>query len=168
MKITYLIDKSLIDEKTQIALKPYLENEHIDEMIIFPDIHYSNEKALPVGVSFSSDKVFPLITGNDIGCLLVMLNGFADDLQLNSCSHGAGRKLSRSNAIKYWKNLSKKQKDRYRSQFQEMLNKNGDFDMRYIQEMDFAYKKSDEILKLQPHLLKVTETKPICTIKLNI
>jgi hypothetical protein len=67
MELKYLIEKSLIDEKTQIALKPYLSNDHIDEMVIFPDIHYSNERALPVGVAFSSNKVFPLITGNDIG-----------------------------------------------------------------------------------------------------
>lgn len=351
----YLINKNLIDDKTQIALEPYLEDPHIDELFVFPDVHYSNADAMPVGVAFSSKKVYPLIAGGDIGCgvgylkipkkfVIKLFNkskhyralykahltmtdeglgggnhflaleedsnnwyiichtgtrnrgiamyqkllklqkdfkydsgldvkwidknyisedilkkykvllehsrvrryefcqetlnflirnkyviskeemkeqliwsdsihnyidftgnkiihrkgatGLNDDgvepssplsvviplsmsrgslivkrkydYALNSCSHGAGRKLSRTQAIKHWKNLKKKQKNRYRSQFQEMLNKNGDFDTRYIQELDFAYKKSNDILKSQPHLIKITETKPICTIKLNV
>lgn len=355
--ITYLLDEGTIDQKTRDSLSSCLLDTQINEMYVFPDVHYASEYSIPVGVSFSSDKIYPLITGKDIGCgigylqfskeylikpfdkskhynalyqahlsmtneglgggnhflsieedsnniyiichtgtrnrgiamyqrllkiqneykiesgldvnyvekdylddklindyknLLVYshmrrrdfcvetlkflqrnkyvitgeshnmyeLNGvpfeytdsmhnfihFVDsgksiihrkgasglydkypvvialsmtrgclivekqyDYALNSCSHGAGRKLSRTEAMRYWKSgLKKKERDNYKKQLSEMLNREGEFDSRYIQEMDFAYKDSSEILKYQPHVRKITETKPIVTIKFNI
>lgn len=342
MKTTYLIDENIIDEKSRIELDRLEKDSNISELFIFPDFHYSSKDSIPVGTAFSSDKIYPLVSGKDIGCgvaylkiskndvikpfnkhkhykafynahlhmtdeglgsgnhflsleedsnnlyiivhtgtrnrgiafyqkLYKVLNEynyinktdtefidretfkplekeynellqystnrrlqFLDetltflqvnryiknivkteigdsihnyieikgdivihrkgatglngtivmplsmtrgsllvtsnyDYALNSCGHGAGRKLSRTETIKYWNNtLKKKDRQRYKEELVEMLNRNGEFDNAYIQEMDFAYKDTTDILKNQPHIRKVTETKPICTIKFNI
>ena len=85
---------------------------------------------------------------------------------LQSCAHGAGRRLSRFDAMKYWKTvLKEKQRKMYREQFSELLNRSGDFPPGYIQEFDFAYKDATDILRYQPYLKKVTHTKPVATVK---
>ena len=58
-------------------------------------------------------------------------------------------------------------KDRkaYKERFSEMLDRSGNFPNGYIQELDFAYKDHSEIFEYQSYLKKVTETKPIVTIK---
>jgi len=83
-----------------------------------------------------------------------------------SCSHGAGRKLSRIDSLKHW-NSGMKESERkvYRNNFSELLDRSGDFSKGYIQEFDFAYKSSDEILKSQPFLIKVAKTTPVATVK---
>lgn len=83
-----------------------------------------------------------------------------------SCSHGAGRQLSRTDALKHW-NSGMKESERkiYKQNFFELLDKSGNFPKGYIQEFDFAYKPSDDILKSQPYLIKVATTKPIATVK---
>jgi tRNA-splicing ligase RtcB/release factor H-coupled RctB family protein len=85
---------------------------------------------------------------------------------LYSCSHGAGRKLSRFDAMKHWRTvLKEKERKQYREQFSELLDKSGEFPSGYLQEFDYAYKDSDEILTMQPYLKKVTQTRPIVTVK---
>ena len=99
------------------------------------------------------------------GSLLVR-RAYEDPNCLNSCAHGAGRKLSRTDTLKYW-HSSLKEKDRkgYEERFSEMLDRSGKFSNGYLQEFDFAYKGSENILTHQPYLKKVTETKPIVTFK---
>jgi tRNA-splicing ligase RtcB/release factor H-coupled RctB family protein len=83
-----------------------------------------------------------------------------------SCAHGAGRKLSRFNAMKHWKTvLKEKERKLYKEQFEELLDKSGNFPSGYIQEFDFAYKDASEIFKWHPHIKKVTQTKPVVTFK---
>lgn len=53
----------------------------------------------------------------------------------------------------------------YKKNFSELLDKSNNFSNGYIQEFDFAYKNSSDILDLQPYLIKITETKPIVTVK---
>jgi len=85
---------------------------------------------------------------------------------LSSCAHGAGRKLSRFNAMKHWKTvLKEKERKLYKAQFSELLNASGNFPSGYIQEFDFAYKDASEIFFHQPYLKKVTQTKPVVTFK---
>jgi tRNA-splicing ligase RtcB/release factor H-coupled RctB family protein len=85
---------------------------------------------------------------------------------LYSCAHGAGRKLSRFDAMKHWKTvLREKERKAYKLRFSELLGRNGEFPNGYIQELDFAYKESADILKYQPYLRKVTQTTPVVTIK---
>jgi len=86
---------------------------------------------------------------------------------LNSCSHGAGRQLSRTDTLKHWHSLKKKERKLYEEQFSELLDRSGKFSQGYIQEFDFAYKDSSNLLKEQPFLKKVYETTPICTIKFS-
>ncbi len=86
---------------------------------------------------------------------------------LNSCSHGAGRRLSRTDTLKFWHSLKKKERKLYEEQFCELIERNGKFSQGYIQEFDFAYKDSTNLLCEQPFLQKVYETKPICTIKFS-
>ena len=102
------------------------------------------------------------------GSLLVKLNAGSDLAKeaLFSCAHGAGRKLSRFDAMKFWKNsLKEKERKLFKEHFSEMLDRSGNFPSGYIQEFDFAYKDHSEIFKYQSYLKKVTETKPIVTIK---
>lgn len=100
------------------------------------------------------------------GSLIVKANIWHTDLttSLHSCSHGAGRKLSRLDTTKHWYSLKKANKEKYKQSFKELLI-NNEFPRGYIEEFDFAYKDGSTILSTQPYLIKITETKPICTIK---
>jgi len=85
---------------------------------------------------------------------------------LYSCAHGAGRRLSRFAAMKHWKTvLKEKERSAYKTRFSELLDRSGEFPNGYIQEFDFAYKESGDILRYQLHLKKVTQTMPVVTIK---
>lgn len=101
------------------------------------------------------------------GSLIARANIWHQDLydSLYSCSHGAGRLLSRTDTLKHWHSLKKAQKDGYKKQFSELLNKSGEFDSSILQEFDFAYKGSDAIMNDQPYLKRVDETRPIVTVK---
>lgn len=99
------------------------------------------------------------------GSLLVRQNYTTSD-NLNSGSHGAGRKLSRTDTLKYWhSSLKERQRKEYKENFVELLDRSGNFAKGYIQEFDFAYKNSETIVQDQTFLKKITETKPICTVK---
>lgn len=83
-----------------------------------------------------------------------------------SCSHGAGRQLSRTDSLKHWQSgMKKKEKENYKKDFFELLDRNGNFPNGYIQEFDFAYKPSEDLLINQPHITKIASTKPIATVK---
>jgi tRNA-splicing ligase RtcB/release factor H-coupled RctB family protein len=101
------------------------------------------------------------------GSLLVQATSMeAAGTALNSCAHGAGRRLSRFDAMKHWKTvLKEKQRKAYKEQFPELLNRSGTFPQGYIQEFDFAYKDASEIFRHQPYLKKVTQITPVVTIK---
>lgn len=101
------------------------------------------------------------------GSLIVQENRFHPDLErsLHSSSHGAGRELSRTDTLKHWHSLKKQKRDEYKKRFSELLNRSGEFDSSILQEFDFAYKSSDSILKDQPYLKLVDETRPIVTVK---
>ncbi|RAJ76582.1 tRNA-splicing ligase RtcB/release factor H-coupled RctB family protein [Chitinophaga dinghuensis] len=101
------------------------------------------------------------------GSLLVTVADKAKAAEaLHSCAHGAGRQLSRFDAMKHWKTVLKaKERQAYKERFSELLNRSGEFPQGYIQEMDFAYKSSEDTLRYQPYLRKVTATRPIVTIK---
>jgi hypothetical protein len=87
---------------------------------------------------------------------------------LNSCSHGAGRKLSRFAAMKHWKTvLREKERRAYKAQFSELLDRSGSFPSGYIQEFDFAYKDDADILTHQPYLKRITRTTPVATVKFS-
>ena len=102
------------------------------------------------------------------GSLIVKGNKWDNRLNtaLKSCSHGAGRRLSRTDTLRFWKTgLKESERKNYKKEFSELLDKSNNFSNGYIQEFDFAYKNSNDILENQPFLIKVTETKPIATIK---
>ena len=101
------------------------------------------------------------------GTLIVQHNKWDNGTEesLYSCSHGAGRLLSRTDTLKHWHSLKKSERDSYMKKFPELLNREGKFDSSLIQEFDFAYKNSDDILSSQPYLIKVDKTTPIATVK---
>jgi len=100
------------------------------------------------------------------GSLLVQAKYKSADSALHSCSHGAGRKLSRFDAMKHWKfGMKEKERRAYKQNFSELLSKNNEFPIGYIQEFDFAYKDQSQIFEYQKYLKQVTQTKPICTVK---
>jgi tRNA-splicing ligase RtcB/release factor H-coupled RctB family protein len=68
--------------------------------------------------------------------------------------------------MKYWKySLKEKERKAFKERFSEMLDRSGNFPIGYIQEFDFAYKDHSDLFKFQPYLKKITETKPIVTLK---
>jgi release factor H-coupled RctB family protein len=101
------------------------------------------------------------------GSLIVKPNpwGATVEQALWSCAHGAGRRYSRTETLKFWHSLKKANKDAYRQRFSELLNRQGDFDSSILQEFDFAYKDSDALLATQPHLIRCDQTQPIATVK---
>lgn len=101
------------------------------------------------------------------GSLIVKANVWdsRNEYALRSCSHGAGRALSRTDTLKHWHSLKKSERELYKAKFPELLDKSGEIASGYLQEMDFAYKPSDSILQSQPYLINVAETRPIVTVK---
>ncbi len=72
--IGFYCDPDSIEQNAMDQLQQYAKREHITEIRAFTDIHYCAEKALPVGVAFkTTDHVYPLITGKDIGCGVMYL-----------------------------------------------------------------------------------------------
>ncbi|WP_217604754.1 RtcB family protein [Chitinophaga sp. GbtcB8] len=143
---------------------PYVLEDSIHNHLRFTEkdvLHRKGSTELEAGKTV----VIPLSMSR--GSLLVQTASQpAAEAALYSCSHGAGRRLSRFDAMKYWKTvLKEKERKAYKAQFAELLNRSGDFPHGYIQEFDFAYKDDADIFKHQPHLKKVTQTKPVVTVK---
>ena len=100
------------------------------------------------------------------GSLLVQARQGMKNEALFSCAHGAGRRLSRYDAMKHWKTvLKEKERVAYRRRFSELLDHSGDFPRGYVQEFDFAYKSAEDIFLHQPYLRKITQTVPVVTVK---
>ncbi|TGE08712.1 RtcB family protein [Hymenobacter fodinae] len=101
------------------------------------------------------------------GSLIVKPNRWDTQIEqaLWSCAHGAGRKYSRTDTLKFWHSLKKADKDAYRNRFSELLNRQGDFDSSILQEFDFAYKDTAALLATHPYLIHCDETQPIVTVK---
>ena len=114
---------------------------------------------------YTEEVVIPLSMTR--GSLIVKPNIWSNELEtaLNSCSHGAGRKLSRTDTLKFWYSMRKSEKDSYKKKFSELLEKNGEFPSSIIQEFDFAYKDSTDILNTQKYLINTDVTTPIVTVK---
>jgi len=73
-KIQYYCDIDGIEKNAAEQIINYAEKEHINKVCVFTDIHYCDEKAIPVGVAFSTQNHFyPLITGKDVGCGVMFL-----------------------------------------------------------------------------------------------
>jgi len=155
---------SFLVKNNNIISGNYKTDDSIHNIIEKVDNCFIHRKGATKIIS-GSNVVMPLSMTR--GCLIVKLNPGYPDESLSSCSHGAGRKLSRTSSVKYWKSMKKKERKSYESNFAELLNNNGKFNTNQIQELDFAYKGSDNILELQPFLIKVSETKPICTVKFS-
>jgi len=99
------------------------------------------------------------------GSLIVSPQPYNLEDSLASCSHGAGRKLGRTDTLKFWHSMRRSEKESYKKRFSELLNRSGEFDSSIIQEFDFAYKDSKSILETQKHITKLDETTPIVTVK---
>jgi RNA-splicing ligase RtcB len=171
-------------EKTKIS-KDYLSIDlsNLDEQGKLNGTYYELSDSIHNHIRFGTDNKFlhrkgstELIENRIVviplsmtrGSLLVKLNSTSElaSEALFSCAHGAGRKLSRFDTMKYWKNsLKEKERKAFKEKFSEMLDRSGNFSSGYIQEFDFAYKDHSEIFKYQTYLKKITETKPIATLK---
>jgi RNA-splicing ligase RtcB len=151
------------EHKGDLNGTPYTMEDSIHNHIRFAEdriIHRKGSTELSNGKSV----VIPLSMSR--GSILVQGAGAGAVEALNSCAHGAGRRLSRFDAMKYWKTvLKQKERKAFQQRFSELLDRSGNFPPGYIQEFDFAYKDATDIFKHQPYLKKVTETKPVVTIK---
>jgi RNA-splicing ligase RtcB len=141
--------------------KFFFEDSHHNAIEFTEDgvIHRKGSTHLSVG-----NVVIPLSMTR--GSLIVKANSYHKMLSesLFSCSHGAGRLLSRTDTLKHWHSLKKTERESYLTRFPELAN-NGKFENSLIEEFDFAYKKSDDLLETQPYLIKVDQTIPIATVK---
>ncbi|MBO9659314.1 MAG: RtcB family protein [Chitinophagaceae bacterium] len=157
-------DMSRLSETGELYGTPYTMQDSIHNHLRFEKdriIHRKGSTELLAGktvvIPLSMSRGSLLVTASDSAAL-------SDALY--SCAHGAGRKLSRYDAMKYWRTvLKEKQRREYRQRFEELLDRSGNFPGGYIQEFDFAYKNSDSILMHQPYLKKLTQTRPVVTIK---
>lgn len=153
-----------VDHQGLINGTPYLLEDCVHNHLQFSGkdiIHRKGSTELNPGKT----AVIPLSMSR--GSLLVQaVNRTGTRDALHSCAHGAGRKLSRFDSMKYWKTvLKEKQRKAYKVQFSELLDRSGNFPSGYIQEFDFAYKGEADIFRYQPYLKKITQTKPVCTMK---
>lgn len=151
-------------EKDTLNDVPYFLEDSVHNHLRFLEkqiIHRKGSTELGAGKTV----VIPLSMSR--GSLLVKANAAAlAAAALNSCAHGAGRRLSRFNTMKHWKTvLKEKQRKEYREQFSELLNRSGEFPQGVIQEFDYAYKDAGDIFTWQPYLHKITQTKPVVTVK---
>jgi tRNA-splicing ligase RtcB/release factor H-coupled RctB family protein len=161
----YLTSNNKSDYK---ATKFYIHGVDIEIQDSFHNyIEFKDDKIIhrkgATGINLNQQIAIPISMTR--GTMIVKLKY---EYALNSCAHGAGRIRSRYDSIEYFNSLKQKDKKYYYDNFKELLN-NGKFDNSLISEFDFAYKDISEIFNYQHHIYKVTETKPILTIKtLNI
>jgi len=67
--IAFYCDPGAIKDNALGQLQKYAQKPFLEKICAFTDIHYCDEKAIPVGVAFTTANYFyPLITGKDIGC----------------------------------------------------------------------------------------------------
>ncbi|OQP58379.1 RtcB family protein [Niastella populi] len=153
-----------IEEEGSLNGTPYKMEDSIHNHVRFAEQHIMHRKGSTELVK-GKTVVIPLSMSR--GSLLVQAGSVTTTgTALNSCAHGAGRRLSRFDAMKYWKTvLKEKQRREYKERFSELLNRSGNFPPGYIQEFDFAYKDAADIFTYQPHLKMVTQTTPVVTVK---
>ena len=153
-----------MEEEGSLNGTPYKMEDSIHNHVRFMEQHIMHRKG-STELNIWKTVVIPLSMSR--GSLLVQAGSVsAADEALYSCAHGAGRRLSRFDAMKYWKTvLKEKQRREYKEQFSELLNRSGNFPQGYIQEFDFAYKDATDIFKYQHYLKKVTQTTPVVTLK---
>lgn len=143
---------------------PYMLEDSIHNHLRFTGRHIMHRKG---STELEKGKTVVIPLSMSRGSLLVQpIDQPAANAALHSCAHGAGRQLSRFDAMKYWKTvLKEKQRKAYKEQFSELLDRSGNFPHGYIQEFDFAYKDVDDIFSHQPYLKKITHTRPVVTLK---
>lgn len=153
-----------VDEVGELYGTPYMLGDSIHNHLRFERDHVMHRKGSSELVA-GRTVVIPLSMSR--GSLLVKAaSPHAARSALNSCAHGAGRRLSRFDAMKHWRTtLKEKERRVYKEHFPELLTRSGEFPPGYIQEFDFAYKDDSEIFRYQPYLKQVTRTKPVATIK---
>jgi tRNA-splicing ligase RtcB/release factor H-coupled RctB family protein len=153
-----------IEEEGNLNGTPYVLEDSIHNHLRFSEQHIMHRKG---STELQKGKTVVIPLSMSRGSLLVQaLSTDAAKNALHSCAHGAGRRLSRFDAMKYWKTvLKEKQRREYKERFSELLNWSGNFPQGYIQEFDFAYKDSTDIFTYQSYLKKVTQTTPVVTIK---
>lgn len=162
------------------------DSKNISKVIFYDEgklngVQYKMQDSIHNHIRFDDNIVHrkgstELITGEEVtiplsmtrGSLIVKPGYDKEMLSMSnySCSHGAGRQLSRIDSLKHWgSGMKESERKLYRQNFSELLDKSGEFPKGYIQEFDFAYKSSENILQSQPYLIKVATTKPIATVK---
>jgi len=159
-------DFSKLPERGKLYGTAYEMQDSIHNFLQFKEDGTVIHRKGSTGLQKGKTVVIPLSMTR--GSLLVKVNANTEltEEALWSCAHGAGRKLSRFNAMKYWRNtLKAKERKAYYTQFPELLDRSRKFSSGYIQEFDFAYKDHSDIFKYQSYLKKVTTTKPIVTVK---
>jgi len=153
-----------MEEEGSLNGTPYVLEDSIHNHLRFMEPYIMHRKG---STELMKGKTVVIPLSMSRGSLLVQaVSANAANNALHSCAHGAGRKLSRFDAMKHWKTvLKEKQRREYKERFSELLNRSGDFPQGYIQEFDFAYKDSTDIFSYQSYLKKVTQTTPVVTIK---
>jgi hypothetical protein len=153
-----------LPEKGELNNTPYTMEDSVHNHLRFDHDRIIHRKG---STELKPDKTVVIPLSMSRGSLLVKAGiAAAAATALNSCAHGAGRKLSRFDAMKHWKTvLKEKQRKAYREQFSELLDRSGKFPQGIIQELDYAYKEANDIFTHQPYLRKVTQTSPVATVK---
>ena len=132
--------------------------------ISFDDVNTHRKGVTGLDNQMENRNLFALPISMKRGVYVVKYDNYSNGVM--SCSHGAGRKMSRGDAYKHYLSLKPKLKKRLEGEYSEFL-KNGKFEKTIIQEMDFAYKDDSDIFDYQPHIKLAYKVKPLLTIKWN-
>jgi RNA-splicing ligase RtcB len=138
-------------DKTKID-KAYLKNsfKHLDDEGKLNGTYYKIQDSIHNHIKLTNGEFIhrkgatELISGRDAviplsmtrGSLIVRPSWNIDMLESSnySCSHGAGRRLSRTDSLKHWNSgMKKKEKEQYKKDFFELLDRSGNFPNGYIQ-----------------------------------
>src|SRR5690349_19202242 len=82
MKTVYFTDRNGVEQNALQSLRAFEDEDAIQQIAVFPDIHFCSERSIPVGVAFrSSERFYPLVTGKDAGCGVAYLRFRKEHLQ---------------------------------------------------------------------------------------
>lgn len=153
-----------LDDQGVLHGTPYVLEDSIHNHIRIHERSVTHRKG---STELKAGKTVVIPLSMSRGSLLVTPRSASQAAEaLHSCAHGAGRRLSRFDAMKYWRTaLKEKERKAYKKQFSELLDRSGNFPSGYIQEFDFAYKDASDIMHFQPYLKMVAQTTPVVTVK---
>lgn len=138
---------------------------HIGNFGVFDVIHIPHNYAIEIGDTIlhrkgatSANKGELGIIPGSMGSSSYIVNGLGNELSYNSCSHGAGRIMSRSRAKK------EVSIDKFKESMGQIISE--DINVGHLDEAPDVYKNIDEVMECQKDLVEIkVKLVPIGSVK---